>query len=64
MSLKPIPKSLHTVTVLVKMALMFIERGAADPVGLALDTLGYDEFGQDIYGLAEQARKQLKAMAK
>lgn len=64
MSLKPIPKSLHTVTVLVKMALMFIERGAADPVGLALDTLGYDELGQDIYGLAKQARKQLEGMTK
>lgn len=60
---KPLPKSLHTVTVLVRVATLL--RGAKFPpltapeaVDAALDILGYDP-ENDPYGLAAAAAKQM-----
>jgi hypothetical protein len=59
---KPLAKSLHTVTVLVRVAIYvkgknpeFDNRAA---MGLALITLGLMD-SPDVHGLAEQAIKQL-----
>jgi hypothetical protein len=59
---KPLAKSLHTVTVLVRVALNAKHRhpllSNSGLVAVALDILGLEE-QPDIYGLAEQAIKQL-----
>lgn len=68
--MKPIPKSLHAVTVIVKLAkhargfLVIGDDVDRRSIEWAMEFLGYAELGQDIYGLAEQARKQLKASGK
>ncbi len=65
--MKPLAKSLHTVTVLVRVALEVRKRqfpplAADDAVTRALDILGLT--GQpDTNGLAEQAIKQLNKYA-
>ena len=51
---KPLPKSLHTVTVLAKLA----RHLSVDPAEI-LAALGYSE-DADPYGLTAAARKQLK----
>lgn len=59
---KPIAKSLHTVTVLVRVALDIQKRGPIpidDAMSLALNVLGLDDM-PDTYGLALQAVKQLR----
>jgi hypothetical protein len=59
-----VPKSLHTVTVLVKLAGHFMETRGDNIDGAvtdALEFLGYSRV-QDIYGLAAQATKQLWAL--
>lgn len=59
---KPIAKSLHTVTVLVRVARLLIKQNLAcsnvDALMDALDALGLSEM-PDTYGLIEQALKQL-----
>ena len=63
---KPLAKSLHTVTVLVRVATLHLDKaGNAEPklaawiaVTLALKTLGLDTM-PDTYGLADQAFKQI-----
>lgn len=63
---KPVAKSLHTVTVLVKLAqyLMHhrIMNDPNDALDEALEVLDLD-FKPDPYGLADAARKQLLAGA-
>lgn len=57
---KPIPKSLHTVTVLVRLADSY---GRADPEGRierALEFLGYGSAPDD-HGLAAAALKVIKS---
>lgn len=60
--MKPLAKSLHTVTVLVRVALNAKHRhpllSNSGLVAVALDILGLEE-QPDSYGLAEQAIKQL-----
>lgn len=64
---KPIAKSLHTVTVLVRVARLHLSHrrlmgdgpaANAFAVGQALETLGLSDM-PDAYGLAAQAIKQL-----
>lgn len=59
---KPLAKSLHTVTVLVRVARLLLKRDLAysnvEAVVGALDILGLSEM-PDTYGLAMQAVKQL-----
>ena len=59
---KPIAKSLHTVTVLVRVARLLLKRDLAfsnvEAVNGALQVLGLDDM-PDEYGLAAQALKQL-----
>lgn len=63
---KPLAKSLHTVTVLVRVATLHLNKaGNAEPklaawiaINLALDTLGLKD-APDTYGLADQAFKQI-----
>jgi hypothetical protein len=65
--IKPLAKSLHTVTVLVRVALD-VKRNQfphMEPMGLvyvALDILGLDDM-PDTYGLAAQAAKQLSKLS-
>lgn len=62
--MKNMPKSLHTVTVLVRLAMDFMVRtgGTVDEaIAHAFALLDYDELGQDVYGLGKQARKQIRA---
>ena len=58
----PVPKSLHTVTVLITMAKLIQETRPhytkEDAVYKALETLGYTSTA-DHYGLALQALKKL-----
>lgn len=70
MSLKPMTKSLHTVTALVCVAKLHLEHNdlmqggylsEARAVAMAAETLGYDVFGQDTYGLAKAAVRALEA---
>lgn len=60
--MSPVPKSLHTVTVLIAMAKLIQETRthytSEDAVYKALDTLGYSST-DDHYGLALQALKKL-----
>ena len=60
--MSPVPKSLHTVTVLVTMAKLIQETRPhyikEDAVYKALDVLGYPT-ESDHYGLALQALKKL-----
>ena len=62
MSDKVVPKSLHTVTVLVAMSRLILDSKphytVADTVYKALETLGYPA-ESDNYGLALQALKKL-----
>lgn len=66
MDRKPIPKSLHTVTVLRRMGQMMkaIHPNATSEgaIGLALIELGYVDT-PDAYGLAAAALKQMDATA-
>lgn len=59
---KPLAKSLHTVTVLVRVARLLLKRDLAfsnvEAVNGALQVLGLDDM-PDSYGLAVQAVKQL-----
>ena len=59
---KPIAKSLHTVTVLVRVARLLLKRDLAfsnvEAVNGALQVLGLSDM-PDSYGLAAQAVKQL-----
>lgn len=59
---KPLAKSLHTVTVLVRVARLLLKRDLAfsnvEAVNGALQVLGLDDM-PDEYGLAAQALKQL-----
>jgi len=57
---KPIPKSLHTVTVLVAMATIYRDMGYSvqGSIDRTLSALGYDIL-QDDYKLAEQALHKL-----
>lgn len=60
---KPLPKSLHTVTVLVRVATLLRDAKlpiltAQQAVNAALDILGYDHEA-DPYGLAAAAAKQM-----
>lgn len=59
---KPIAKSLHTVTVLVRVARLLLKRDLAfsnvEAVNGALQVLGLADM-PDEYGLAAQAVKQL-----
>lgn len=59
---KPLAKSLHTVTVLVRVARLLLKRDLAfsnvEAVHGALETLGLSDM-PDTYGLAAQAIKQL-----
>lgn len=61
--LKPIPKSLHTVTVLVRVARDIQKREGLnnpDAIAAALDLLGYtDENIPDTHGLVPAALKQM-----
>lgn len=61
--MKNMPKSLHTVTVLVRVASYIMVDGVSldDAMTIAMRLLGYDELGQDVYGLGQQARKQIRA---
>lgn len=62
--MKPMPKSLHTVTVLVKLARHAMETYSDNidgAISWALEFLGYSR-SQDTYGLAAAARKQLQAL--
>jgi hypothetical protein len=61
---KPIPKSLHTVTVLVMLARRLMQssqqpRSADAAVDMALSILGYDADTVDTYGLKAQAVAKL-----
>lgn len=62
---KPLPKSLHTVTVLVRMAMAYKETvdwgsyGWRDLIEQVLADLGKDEM-PDSHGLIEAALKQLE----
>lgn len=60
---KPLAKSLHTVTVLVRIARLLLKRDLAysnvEAVAGALDILGLSEM-PDTYALARQAVKQLR----
>lgn len=62
---KPLPKSLHTVTVLVRVATHIRKSeclNIPDCVATALDILGYtDENTPDTYGLVTAAIKQMAA---
>lgn len=65
MTAKSLPKSLHTVTALVRLAAYFVDKYCGDmtpedALTEALAVLGYGE-AQDPYGLAAAALKQLKA---
>lgn len=59
---KPLAKSLHTVTVLVRVARLLLKRDLAysnpEAIAGALQVLGLDDM-PDTYGLAAQALKQL-----
>lgn len=59
---KPIAKSLHTVTVLVRVARLLLKRDLAfsnvEAVNGALQVLGLDDM-PDTYGLVAAAIKQL-----
>lgn len=59
---KPLAKSLHTVTVLVRVARLLLERNLTysnvEAVHGALQVLGLSDM-PDTYGLAAQALKQL-----
>lgn len=58
---KPIPKSLHTVTVIVKLANFHHGAERCEPetsIAWALKLLGYDA-ANDPYNLASAARKQM-----
>ena len=59
---KPIAKSLHTVTVLVRVARLLLKQNLAcsnvDALIEALDALGLAD-SPDTYGLIDQALKQL-----
>lgn len=61
-----LPKSLHTVTVLVRVATHLADIGQADSpsdaVEAALDLLGYSET-PDTYALADAACRQLDKLA-
>ena len=68
---KPIAKSLHTVTVLVRVATLHLNRIGADDspeirarlaMSYALDTLGLSN-SPDTYGLIGQAIKQVTKIA-
>jgi len=68
---KPLAKSLHTVTVLVRVAALHLNRIGADDtpdirarlaVSYALDTLGLNT-SPDTYGLIGQAIKQVTKLA-
>lgn len=64
--MKPMPKSLHTVTVLVKLATFAMENYSDNidgAISWALEFLGYSR-EQDSYHLAQQAAKQLRASGK
>ena len=65
MSSKSLPKSLHTVTVLVQVArLAYISSGNLTvAMDMALDTLGYSR-ESDPYGLIDKAEKQLRELYK
>ena len=61
---KPLPKSLHTVTVLVRAATMYMDtigdyRRPSAALDQAMHYLGLDE-KPDTYGLKEAALKQLE----
>ena len=64
--LKPIPKSLHTVTVLRRIARLVVHDqlddslSPAEAVQETLRLLGYDEIGQDLHGLALKATEMLE----
>ena len=59
---KPLAKSLHTVTVLVRVARLLLKQNLAcshvDALIEALDALGLAD-SPDTYGLIDQALKQL-----
>lgn len=65
--MKTLAKSLHTVTVLVRVAELFYKPGdkawnAEDAVASAMKALGYpDDETLDPYGLAAAALKQLSS---
>lgn len=63
--MKNLPKSLHTVTVLVRMARVIHGHtlGAEKAVDNVLEALGYTD-AADSYGLRAAAIAQLKAPAK
>lgn len=61
---KPLPKSLHTVTVLVRVAKAIgqyegLDRGCMEVMKLTLSILGADA-SPDNYGLIDAALKQLR----
>lgn len=61
---KPIPKSLHTVTVLVRVATHLRDHHVsnADAVAAALDLLGYTDTNQpDTHGVVAAALKIMDA---
>lgn len=64
--MSPVPKSLHTVTVLVAMARLILDAKPHytpfDAVYAALSTLGYPA-ESDHYSLAQQAFKKLSKVA-
>jgi hypothetical protein len=61
--MKPLAKSLHTVTVLVRVAIYVKEKNLefsnVFAVDMALGILGLGDM-PDVHGLAEQAIKQLR----
>lgn len=65
MSDKAIPKSLHTVTVLVAVARSHLSRCAnvTEAVTLALELLGYPAGACDPYGLRMKAIKAMEAQS-
>lgn len=62
--MKSLPKSLHTVTVLVNVARIMLGTDQADTreqaINIALRSLGYGD-AEDPYGLREKALKQMGA---
>lgn len=58
---KPIPKSLHTVTVFVTMAKTINPENPTDGLWVVLKALGYNlvDATPDTHGLIEQALKQI-----
>ena len=60
MTNKPIPKSLHTVTVLVTMAQLYVDMGysVAGAMERTVVALGYAD-SPDVYNLVQQATAKL-----